>query len=288
MNTESVGPAVARALDAEATAATELDGGMVGGVHRVDLADGRTVAAKTGRTPLTVEARMLRYLADRGLPVPEVVYASDALLVLSFVDGDGEGVADGRLAPGTARDVARHLAALHDHAADRYGFPFDTLSGPYHQPNPWTDSWVEFFRDHRLRHVARAARDEGTLPPPLFARVEALCGNLGAHLPDDPPASLLHGDVWANNLLVDGGEVAAFLDPACSYGHAEVDLAYCAFVGFGDAFFDAYDEARGVDPGFRDGRRAAYRLLPELEHARYFDADRYRERADATLSELGY
>ncbi|ESP87179.1 fructosamine kinase family protein [Candidatus Halobonum tyrrellensis] len=291
MDTETdgrVGPAVGRALDADVTGVATLDGGMVGGVHRVDLADGRTVAAKTGATPLTVEARMLDYLGDRGLAVPDVVYASDALLVLEFVAGDGAGKASGGLAPGAARDAARRLAALHDHTAERYGFPFDTLSGAYHQPNPRTDSWVDFFREHRLRHVARAARDEGTLPPGLFDRVAALCSRLGDHIPDDPPASLLHGDVWANNLMVDGGEVAAFLDPACSYGHAEVDLAYCSFVGFDRSFFEAYDRERGVEPGFRDGRCAVYRLLPELEHVRHFDADRYRRAVDATLSAVGY
>lgn len=284
----AVGRAVSRALGVDATGVTELDGGMVGGVHRVDLADGRTVAAKTGGTPLTVEARMLRHLGERGLSVPDVVYVSDALLVLSFVEGDGDGVENGRLAPATARDAARRLAALHGHTADRYGFPFDTLSGAYHQPNPWTDSWVAFLRDHRLGHVARAARDEGTLPPTLFHRVETLCADLSDHVPDDPPASLLHGDVWANNLVVDGGAVAAFLDPACSYGHSEVDLAYCEFVGFDRAFFEAYDEARGIDDGFRDGRCAVYSLFPVLEHVRHFDADRYRDRADATLSSLGY
>ena len=171
----SVADAVGRAVGAETTGATTLDGGMVGNVHRVDLADGRAVAAKAGSTPLTVEARMLRYLGDRGLPVPDTLYASDALLVLEFVAGDGP------MGPAAARDAGRRLAALHDRTADEYGFPFDTLSGAYHQPNPWTDSWVAFFRDHRLRHVARAARDEGSLPPALCDRVEALCADLDAY-----------------------------------------------------------------------------------------------------------
>ena len=94
--------------------------------------------------------------------------------------------------------------------------------------------------------------------------------------------------MWANNLIADGDTIAAFLDPACSYGHAEVDLAYCAFVGTSGAFFEAYDRARGIDPGFRDGRLAVYRLLPELEHVRHFDTDGYRGSVDATLSTLGH
>ena len=286
MDSEAIGRAVARALDVTAVTVDELDGGMVGGVRRVTLDDGRTVVAKTGATPLTVEARMLRHLGEHGLPVPAVVYASDTLLVLEFVAGDGNH--DGPLDAEVQRDVARHLAALHDHTADRYGFPFDTLSGAYHQPNPWTDSWVEFVREHRLDHVARAARDEGSLPDDLFRRVRSLCADLDDHLPDAPRASLLHGDVWANNLVVADGAVAAFLDPACSYGHAEVDLAYCEFVGFNEPFFDAYDRTRGIEDGFRDGRVDVYALYPALEHVRHFGADRYAAEVDARLAALGY
>lgn len=286
MDSAAVGRGVSRALDGTVAAVDELDGGMVGGVHRVTLADGRTVVAKTADTPLTVEAEMLRHLEAHGLPVPSVLYASDALVVLEFVAGDGDH--DGPLDAGIQRDVARHLAALHEHTADRYGFPFDTLSGAYRQPNPWTDSWVEFVREHRLDHVARAARDEGSLSADLYRRVSALCSDLEQVLPEDPPASLLHGDVWANNLVVNDGAVAAFLDPACSYGHAEVDLAYCEFVGFGEPFFEAYDRLRGIDVGFRDGRLDAYALYPVLEHVRYFETDEYGEETDARLAALGY
>jgi fructosamine-3-kinase len=269
-------------LETAVAECVELDGGEVGRVHRCELADGRTVVAKTGNTPLTVEARMLEYLGEHGLPVPEVSYASDTLLCLEYVLGEGT------LTPGIERDVARRLAALHGNTVSRYGFPFDTLSGPYRQPNPRTDSWVAFFRERRLEHVGRAARDGGSLPAAAFARLEALCSDLGSLIPDDPPASLLHGDVWARNLCCRDGTVQAFLDPACSYGHNEVELAYADLVGFGDAFFETYETERAIDEGFRKRRRDVYALYPVLEHVRYFDADRYREELDATLARLGY
>ena len=45
------------------------------------------------------------------------------------------------------RQVARmHLAP----AGDRFGFACDNTIGGTPQPNPWTDSWVEFFGEHRL------------------------------------------------------------------------------------------------------------------------------------------
>ena len=298
----SLGERAADVLESEVESVAELDGGEVGRVARVTLADGRTVAAKTGETPLGVEAFMLDVLADRGLPVPGVYHRDDDLLVLEYVEGDSE------ITPAVERDAARLLAALHGErpadrdgpnggatggsngdAAGRYGFPRDTLTGPYRQPNPWTDSWVAFFRDRRLRHFARKAREAGVLSGKLGDRIDALAGDLSSLLPDDPPPALIHGDVWANNVLASDGRVRAFLDPACYFGHAEVEHAYVAFAGsFGDAFFETYDEARGIDPGFGEGRRAIYQLVPLLEHLLYFEDDRYAMKIADRLADLGY
>ena len=290
------------ALGTGVESVAELDGGEVGRVARVALADGRTVAAKTGETPLTVEAFMLDVLADRGLPVPDVYHRDDDLLVLEYVDGDSE------ISPAVERDAAGLLAALHGErpadrdgpngdatgesngdATGRYGFPRDTVTGPYRQPNPWTDSWVAFFRDRRLDYFAGKAREEGLLSPSLAERLDALADDLDSLLPDDPPSALLHGDVWANNVLTRDGEVRALLDPACYFGHAEVELAYVDFGGsFGDAFFETYDDERGIDPGFRDERCAVYQLVPLLEHLLYFGEDRYAAGLRERLTDLGY
>ncbi|SFR45576.1 fructosamine kinase family protein [Halogeometricum limi] len=270
-------------FESPVTALSELDGGEVGTVYRVEFADRSPVVAKAGDTPLTVEAEMLRYLArESPLPVPEVYDAADDLLFLQYVDGDG------RFTESVERDIADHLAALHEVTADRSGFSFDTLSGPYHFPNPWTESWVEFFREHRLLDVADAAAAEGTLPATDRERVTALASDLDSLLAEPDEPSLVHGDVWRENVVVRDGRVRAFLDPATYYGHPEVELAYvAAFDGFGDAFFDRYDELRGIDPGFFETRATVYGVHPLLEHVRYFGRD-YLPHLREALDELGY
>ncbi|UPV99518.1 fructosamine kinase family protein [Halorussus gelatinilyticus] len=285
---------VADALGTAVESVAELDGGEVGRVARVTLADGRTVAAKTGETPLRVEAFVLEFLADRGLPVPEVYHRADDLLILEYVEGDSE------ITPAVERDAARHLAALHGERptgrdgpngdpSRRYGFPRDTLTGPYRQPNPWTDSWVAFFRDRRLRYFAGKASEAGLLTPSLADRLDALAADLDSLLPENPPPALLHGDVWANNVIARGGRVRAFLDPTCYFGHAEVELAYVDFAGsFGDVFFETYDDERGIDAGFWDERRGAYQIVPLLEHLLYFGDDRYAADIRERLADLGY
>lgn len=266
-------------LDAEPTDITELSGGEVGTVYRVEFGDRPAVAAKVGETPLTLEARMLRYLdAETELPVPEVYYASDDLLVLEYVEGDGQWT------PATERDVAEHVAALHEVAAPAFGFDHETLSGPFAQPNPWTDSWIEFFREQRLLHFAHAAHEEGVLPARTLSRIETLADRLEDLLVEPEHPSLLHGDLWAGNLIVREESLAAVLDPAIYFGHAELELAYVQLGGpLGDAFVERYRDLRGLAPGY-DHRRAVYQAYHELEQARFFGRERLgalRDRLDA-------
>lgn len=266
LDDETVRSRVEATLDARVVAARALEGGVTGRALGLDLADGRRVVAKTAPTPLRIEARMLAHLAERSsLPVPEVLAADDDLLVLAFVPGDDP------VTPVVERDLADRLAALHGVHADACGFPFDTTAGPLPKPNPWTDSWPAFVRNHRLTYYAGLAAADGTLPPALFERVRAL----GERLPDllDDPAApaLLHGDVWTGNLVVDGDAVAAVLDPACYYGHPEAEVAYALWTDtVGDSFLDRYRERAGLAPGF-ERRRRVYEVVFACQQAWWFE-----------------
>ena len=278
----AVGTRVADVLAATVTGVTELDGGMVGTVRRVDFAARESVVAKTGSTPLDVEAWMLQYLARySSLPVPAVEYADPDLLVLAFVAGSST------TTPAVERDAATRLAALHDHTAGAFGFPFDTLTGPLAQPNPWTVSWIGFFREHRLRHVSDLARAAGTLAPDTHDRLDRVAADLDDLLTEPVRPALLHGDVWTENVLSSDARVRGFLDPACYYGHPEMELAYVAWTDtFGETFFERYRAVAGIDPGFAD-RERVYRLFPLVVHVHLFGG-RYRERLDRALAALGY
>ena len=41
----------------------------------------------------------------------------------------------------------------------KFGFPVDNTIGGNPQPNGWTDSWVDFYRERRLRHMLRLVND---------------------------------------------------------------------------------------------------------------------------------
>jgi len=209
---------------------------------------------------------MLRYLAEHtAVPVPTVLHAEDTLLLMSDVDTDGGVDAAAEANAGTL------LAGLHEVSADAFGFEHDTLIGGLRQPNPWTLSWLDFFREQRLLYMARKALDAGRLPAPLMSRIEALAERLDRWIEEPGRPSLVHGDMWTGNVLCRRGRIAAFIDPAIYYADAEVELAFSTLFGtFGTPFFESYQRRRPLRPGFFEQRRDLYNLYPLLVHVRLF------------------
>ena len=255
----------------------------------VRLADGRHLAVKAreeghgDRAPLDLEAYMLNELARLSeLPVPQVYYADSDLLVMDFIENDGGGIT-----PSVERHAAELIAKLHATPRERFGYARDTLIGPLPQPNPESSDWVPFFRDHRLLFMAGTAREKGSLPSALYARIERLAGRIEEYLGEPVFPSLLHGDLWTGNVLVRGDRIAGFVDPAIYCGHPEVDLAFTTMFGtFGRAFFDAYEALMPLEPGFYELRAALYNLYPTLVHVR-LSGSAYLARIERTLVRLG-
>lgn len=263
-----------------------LHGGCVSAVYRVRFAAGPTLIAKVDEEDvavLPVEAFMLRYLAGHtSLPVPELHYASERLLIMSDMPGESH------LNPAAERHAAELLAALHAHSAPTYGFERDTAIGGLCQPNPPTDSWLAFFRDHRLRYMADEAVREGRLPASMRERLERLCLRLDGLLPEPGQPALIHGDVWTTNILSMNGRITAFLDPAIYFAHHEIELAFTTLFGtFGRDFFIRYSELRPIAPGFFETRRHLYNLYPLLVHVRLFGGA-YVNSVAQTLQRFGF
>lgn len=254
----------------------------------LELADGRRLAVKArqgagnGQPSLDLEAFMLGELARLSdLPVPRVHHAEPDLLVMDFIDNDGGGIT-----PSVERHAGELIAKLHASRRERFGYARDTLIGPLPQPNPETDEWVRFFRDHRLLFMARRAHAEGSLPSAMLARIERLAERIGDYLIEPAFPSLLHGDLWTGNVLVRGDRIAGVVDPAIYCGHPEIELAFATLFGtFGESFFAAYEELMPIEPGFHELRSSLYNLYPRLVHVRLFGAG-YLDGIDGTLARL--
>lgn len=100
-------------------------------------------------------------------------------------------------------------------------------------------------------------------------RVEKLCDRLPELIPEQP-ASLIHGDLWSGNAMFDSRGQPAIIDPAAHYGWAEAELAMTTLFGsFPDVFYRAYQEARPLEPDFRE-RFPIYNLYHLLNHVNLF------------------
>lgn len=265
--------------------ASPLAGGCIASVYRVMLSDDSTAVVKhdAQRTgTLRTEASMLRYLAQHSsIPVPRVLAVSDEALAMQDMPGTtGCG-------PDAQRHAAELLADLHDVKGPAFGFEFDTLIGPLPQPNPWTDSWVEFFARHRIEYMTRLCVESRAISPRTAERLRALASRLSDFLHEPEHPSLIHGDAWSGNVLARGRCVTAFIDPAIHYAHPEVELAFMSLFGcFGEPFYTRYHELRPIRPGFFETRRNIYNLYPLLVHARLFGGG-YAASIVRTLSGIG-
>ena len=263
-----------------------LTGGCIGKVYHITCADGRPLVAKVDRSSsprLACEGRMLSYLATHTtLPVPEVLHSSAALLLLQYIEGESHFPAAAQM------HAAELLAPLHRlYAPKGFGFEEDTLIGGLHQPNPWTASWLEFFRDQRLLYMGAEAVRVGRMPQQLLLRLEKFAARLDRWLEEPVHSALVHGDVWTTNVLAQQGRITGFIDPAIYYAHPEIELAFTTLFGtFGEHFFERYNELNPIAPGFMEVRRDIYNLYPLLVHVRLFGGS-YVSSVDKVLRQWG-
>ena len=273
--------AITRATGSPPSRMTTMGGGCIAQVYKVVLENGRTIVAKVGDDNLPLEGFMLDYLAPH-LPVPDVILAEAGVLLMEHLDSGGP------LDGGAQAHAARLLARLHGVTADRFGFDRPTLIGGLHQPNDPDQSWLAFFRDHRLLYMGSQAHDAGRLPGAVLTRLQALAGRLEKWLAEPERPSLIHGDMWGGNVLCRDGRISGFVDPAIYYADPEIELAFSTMFGtFGDAFFSPYRELRPMAAGFFEERCHLYNLYPLLVHVRLFGGS-YVGQVERTLGRFGF
>lgn len=260
----------AAALLGEPLAAAErLAGGDLSEVVRLRLVSGRVAVAKGGPAP-RAEAGMLEAIRAAGVRCPAVLAVSDEALVLEAL------AEDGRLTRAAWADAGEQAARLHAALGTSYGWDAPYAFGPVAIPAGQDDDWPRFWAERRLL-VGLDAR-----PPDLARRLERLAARLPGLLPAKPPPALLHGDLWAGNLLAAEGR-AWLIDPACAHGHGEVDLAMLDLFG---APPPEFAEAYGPPEPGAEARRPVYQLWPALVHLRLFGGP-YRGLVDRLLGAAG-
>lgn len=166
---------------------------------------------------------LLDHLAERGCPVPRTIHDRDnqpfslhegkALALIEFLPG----VSVGDPTPAQARAVGAALAQIHLAAAD---FPRQRAN------DLGISAWQE---------LAQACGGEGlaSIHPELGTLVERELPRLARQWPQDLPRSVIHADLFPDNVLILGDRVSGLIDFyfACTditaYDVAVTHAAWC-------------------------------------------------------------
>lgn len=263
-----------------AIAKTErIYGGDINEAYSLTIRDGHRIFMKTNGEKdasfFAAEAAGLCAIARTGaVGTPQILgFGADAgrigrsFLLLEFVSAK-------RKVSDYWERLGRELAAMH--RADtkslvpdgKFGFDNDNYIGMRQQINTPHESWIVFFRDCRLKpqfHAAARCFDAADI-----RRITRLMDHLENFLAEPDYPSLLHGDLWAGNVMTGNDGKAWLIDPAVYVGHSEADIAMTElFGGFPAAFYDAYREA-GILPSDYRERRDLYNLYHLLNHLNMF------------------
>ncbi|MGQ7787261.1 fructosamine kinase family protein [Nesterenkonia sp. PF2B19] len=249
-------------------------GGLAATAGLAHRRDGTTVFVKTfggppGDDAFAAEAEGLTVLAEAGgVVTPEVVLADHDLLVLSTLHPRPD-------AEVFWERLAHELAHLHTSTRHpRFGWHRHNWLGRRQQINTWEDDGFEFFAQHRLLRWLDEPRVHDVLGVADRAALERLCDRLPELLPA-APACLVHGDLWAQNLLATREGRPALIDPAVSYTWAEIDLAHLwttAPPPEAETFFELYADLTGLDRHWGD-RMPILQLRQHLAVIAQFDTD---------------
>ncbi|MFC2966677.1 fructosamine kinase family protein [Acidimangrovimonas pyrenivorans] len=261
---------LATVLGAPVSGLARIGGGDLSEVWQARDGDGRGIIVKRAAGART-EAVMLAAIEAAGCPVPRVLHGGSGLLVMERLPSGHR--------PGTAGWAGFGAAAATLHAATgpRYGWSENHAFGPVAIPNAAAPDWPAFWAERRLLAAPEA------LPAEIARRLDSLAARLPELLPQAPRPALLHGDLWIGNALFGPDGFSGLIDPACSWGDPEVDLAMLAlFASPPPAFFDAYGP---LPPGAAE-RVPLYQLWPALVHLRLFGAG-YRDLVEGLLRAVG-
>ena len=108
-----------------------------------------------------------------------------------------------------------------------------------------------------------------------FSRLESKISDILKDSQEQP--SLLHGDLWSGNYMVDEHGNACIIDPAVYYGHREADLAMTRlFGGYSEDFYKSYNESFPLKDGW-EYRENIYKLYHVLNHLNLFGKGYYSQ-----------
>lgn len=227
-----------------------LKGGAISSTHRLVTATKVPLILKQSRqAPPALYARerdgLQTLRAATHLRVPVVYAVGPTFLLLEDL--------------GTAPPQAQYweafghaLALQHQQTNPYFGFAHDNYLGLLPQHNPWMADGHAFFAQHRVLRYLDTPLCQHSLTVQDQQALERFAARLRDLVPAQP-ASLLHGDLWKENMAVGPQGEPAMIDPAVYYGWPEAELSMVRqYPGVPDTFFAAYREIHPLIDGWME------------------------------------
>ena len=180
---------------------------------------------------ITSEAKNLKYLNKKFDFFPKLIKFNNNYLIIQCFENDN-------CKPNiTNSDFLRSIIKIHSISNNRYGFNFNTQIGALEQINDFENNWATFFINKRLNPIFEAANLENYMGSFVNKKINFLFKNINNFIPNNPRASLLHGDLWEGNILFKKNKFIGFIDPGSFFGHNEMEVAYLRW--FNPSFIDS-------------------------------------------------
>ncbi|MGM1056845.1 MAG: fructosamine kinase family protein [Bacteroidota bacterium] len=175
----------------------------------------------------------------------------------------------------------KQLAGLHKNTASKFGLENDNYIGSLPQQNNFCTTPAEFYISQRLEPQLKLAKDKHYDLPIS----ENFFRNISEIIPRESP-SLIHGDLWNGNYLVNSYGNPCLIDPAIAYAPREMDLAMMKlFGGFNQQVFESYHNEFPLSTGFEE-RIPLWQLYYLLVHLNLFGTS-YKSKVMGIIKRFG-
>ncbi len=278
--TDRVKKDIEERLDSAIKDTKNLSGGCISNAYKIIMESGKKFLLKINNDSpadmFATEAHGLNELqkAD-AIRVPGAKIFSRNYLVTEFIEG-------GTKSGSFFSDFGKQFADLHKYKGSAFGFYEDNYIGSNPQKNLTDDDenkdWTEFYFHKRLLFQLLLCEKNGYATEELrknFSLLENKIGDILTGSEEEP--SLLHGDLWSGNYMVDDKGNPCIIDPAVYYGHREADLGMTKlFGGYPDEFYGSYNENYPLKEGW-EYRENIYKLYHVLNHLNLFGRGYYAQ-----------
>lgn len=176
------------------------------------------------------------------------------------------------------QELAAAMGELHRHKSDHFGPVYNDVKH---------DRWLDIYGPTVETTIEQS---RALLSSSSRQVLDHVVRYLDQWLNHKTQPTLIHGDLWANNILLsdahpDNPRILAFIDSQASFADPEYELAYLQLFGTGGkAFFKAYKQFHQIDAGYQR-RCRVYWLVTLLQNAvRY--GERYVPQCERLCKEL--